>query len=377
MAPGFDFHGRTMAGLGKHKAFGPQNCRQVSHLLVASTFIVLLVGESLLYGASNPTLVLLTGTGITIGGAHPSYSGSIGDVNGLGLGTPASHVSLIASGVGAAVFYYTPYNYNISNLNGSATGIVTAYVSSNFSHPTILQVYTCFSSCTSFSSYGLMSANSAAPTTVVTGASDGAIGTAYIGVLLSNANGASAFTGLDTVTITFTGTNSNNGKTDVVTLAASVNVQKAVSFTLSAASGGRAISAGTDYVMAFGTVNGLGINPAPGLTATAASGGYLYSTPYVMTPQFSSSSGTAANLTVYVSANFIHTAILQMQDSATSGGAYSAISTNSGGQTSLTTSGTSGTNVTRYLGLFVSNANGPSAFTGADSASLTYTLTVP
>ena len=194
---------------------------------------------------------------------------------------------------------------------------------------------------------------------------------------VSNTNGASAFTGLDSVTITFTGTNSNNGKTDAVTLATSVNVQKAVSLTLSTAAGGRAVSAGTDYVMDFGTVNGAGINPAPGLTAAAASGGYLYSTPYVMTPLFSSSSGTVATLTVYVSANFIHTAILQMQDSATSGGTYSAISTNSGGQTSLTTSGTSGTNVTRYLGLFVSNANGASAFTGADSASLTYTLTVP
>ncbi len=143
-----------MAGLGKHKAFGPQNCRPISRLLVASTFIVLLVGGSLLYGASNPTLVLQTGTGITIGGAHPSYSGSIGNVNGLGLGAPASGVSLITSGVGAAVFYYTPYNYNISSLNGSASGIVTAYVSSNFSHPTILQLYTCLSSCTSFSSYG-------------------------------------------------------------------------------------------------------------------------------------------------------------------------------------------------------------------------------
>jgi hypothetical protein len=40
-------------------------------------------------------------------------------------------------------------------------------------------------------------------------------------------------------------------------------------------------------------------------------------------------------------------------------------------------SATSGTNVTRYLGLFVSNANGSGTFTGADVSTLTYTLIVP
>jgi hypothetical protein len=33
--------------------------------------------------------------------------------------------------------------------------------------------------------------------------------------------------------------------------------------------------------------------------------------------------------------------------------------------------------VTPYLGLFVSNVNGAGAFNGSDSATLTYTLTVP
>jgi hypothetical protein len=284
---------------------------------------------------------------------------------------------LITNGVGNAVFYYTPYNYNMSSLNGSATGTVTAWVSTNFSHPAILTLYTCTSGCTSFSSYVVMSTNSAAPNTLVTGGANNSTPTAYIGVLVSNANGASAFSGADSVTISFTLTNNNNGQTDTVTLATTVNVQTALSLTLGSASGGLTVSSASDYSLDFGNVNGLGINPSAGLTAAAATGGYLYSTPYMMTPKFSSFTTTSGTLKVYVSGNFIHPAILQLQDSATSGGTYSAISTNSGGQTSITTSATTGTSVTRYLGLWVSNANGASAFTGADNATLTYSLTVP
>jgi len=222
-----------------------------------------------------------------------------------------------------------------------------------------------------------LSTNSAAPATLITGAANNTTTTAYIGVLVSNTNGASAFSGADSVTISFTLTNSNNGQTDTVTLAISATVQTAVILTLGTGSGGLTVSPGSDYSINFGNVNGLGINPAAGLTASAVTGGYLYCTPYVLTPTFSGFTTTAGTLKVYVSTNFIHTAILELRDSATSGGTYSTISTNSGGQTSITTSATTGASVTRYLGMWVSNANGASAFTGADSATLTYTLTVP
>ena len=33
--------------------------------------------------------------------------------------------------------------------------------------------------------------------------------------------------------------------------------------------------------------------------------------------------------------------------------------------------------ITRYLGVFVASTNGAGAFTGVDTAQLTYTLTVP
>src|SRR3954462_12871886 len=145
----------------------------------------------------------------------------------------------------------------MSSLNGSATGTVTAYVSTNFSHPAIVKLYTCTSGCTSFGNYGVMSTNAAAPNTLVTSGTNNSTSTAYIGVLLSNLNGASAYSGVDTVTMSFTLTNSNNGQTDTVTLAASATIQTAVSLTLSTAGGGRSVSAGSDYAMDFATVNGL------------------------------------------------------------------------------------------------------------------------
>jgi hypothetical protein len=75
--------------------------------------------------------------------------------------------------------------------------------------------------------------------------------------------------------------------------------------------------------------------------------------------------------------DFAHPAILELRDAALAGGPYTAISKIAGAPTSLTTTAGSGTGLTRYLGLFVSNANGAGTFTGADSATLTYTLTVP
>jgi hypothetical protein len=80
---------------------------------------------------------------------------------------------------------------------------------------------------------------------------------------------------------------------------------------------------------------------------------------------------------VYVSTNFVHSSALQLEDASSAGGPYTVISTSSGSQTSMTTSVTSGSTVTRYLGLLVAKINGGSALNGSDNATLTYTLSVP
>jgi len=106
-------------------------------------------------------------------------------------------------------------------------------------------------------------------------------------------------------------------------------------------------------------------------------GGRLYTGPYLLQPAFSGfSTVNNAFITVYVSTNFVHSAVLKLYDSGTSASGYGTISTSSGAQTQITNSAGNGVNITRYLGLFVSNINGVGSFSGADTATLTYTITV-
>jgi hypothetical protein len=145
---------------------------------------------------------------------------------------------------------------------------------------------------------------------------------------------------------------------------------------LSTAIGGLAVTAASDYAMNFSTVNGLGIGPVAGLNTTSASGGYIYHTPYTISPVFTDFTSAVGTVKVYVSTNFAHPTIFTLQDSATAGSGYSAISTSSGAPTQITAGAQDRTPITRYLGLFVSNANGIPVF-ATDTATLTYTLTVP
>ena len=66
--------------------------------------------------------------------------------------------------------------------------------------------------------------------------------------------------------------------------------------------------------------------------------------------------------------------MIYLEDSGSASGPYSPITSTA---RTITTTAGSNTGLTRYLGLFVSNANGTGTFTGTDSSSLTYTLTVP
>ena len=108
-----------------------------------------------------------------------------------------------------------------------------------------------------------------------------------------------------------------------------------------------------------------------------APGGVIYSTPYLIEPAFSGfSSFSSTKITVYVSTDFVHPAVLKLYDSQSQLSGYSAISKNSGAPTQITGSASNGANITEYLGLFVSNVNGAGSFRGADKATLTYTITV-
>lgn len=344
---------------------------------------LLIVALLLATPPAKGTLTLQTASGgITISGAHPNFTGTLGNVNGLGVGSPSTGVSVITAGVTGGALYTTPYVLDVTGV--TANMYVTAYVSKNFTHTAILTLYSCpiNTSCTAFSNFSVLSTSSASPTTIIPspGVGNNTTSTATLGVFVANTNGAGAFAGSDSATITFYLRRvSNNNLNDTVTLALNnETVQTAVQL-LMAAAGGLAITTGTstDYAMNFGNVNGLGISPPTGLTVTSVAGGVVYATPYYLQPTFSSFTSTTGHLETYVSTNFTNSSILILETATALTGPFTAISQSSASQTVLSSSATSGTNFTGYLGLFVSNVNGTGAFNGADDATLTCTLTVP
>ena len=323
------------------------------------------------------TIVLATNGGITITGTTPAWSASFGSVNGLGLGTPGTGQSILSS-VGG-VMYTSPYAIVASGVSGANKAVVRAYVSTNFAHPTILQLYTCKTGCTNANNYTAISTSALALTDIIDppGANNGST-TRYLGLFVSNQNGAAAFAGTDSATLTLTVYNNSTGSlvgthTWAIT---NENVQTALKLVLATAPSGQVISAGSDFSLSYVNVNGLGLGPSPNLTVTSVSGGVIYSTPYLLQPTFASFSSTTGTLQAYVSTDFVHPAQLELRDSS-SGSGFSAISKASGSQTTLTTSATTASTVTRYLGLFVSDANGASVYTGTDNATVTFTLVVP
>ena len=175
------------------------------------------------------------------------------------------------------------------------------------------------------------------------------------------------------------GTNTN---TIAPTLKVSVTVQSAIQLTL--ATGSQcAISAGGggDYNMSFGNVDALGINaPAcgnqfapttPGVTNAA------YYTDYKLTPVFTSQTTSNNTLKAYVSTNFAkaNLSVVYATSAPAAIGNLSAMGTTAGTANTLATNAVSGTALTQYLGVEIAPSNG-AALTGADSAIITYTLTV-
>lgn len=366
-----------------------QQSRIVKALLLNSALVIAFCGVS----QAGP---LLTLSSSGIGGGGTAYTSSFGTVNALAVnGATVAGVTAVAETSPNGALYYLPISATLSSTPPYTTSFLTAYVSTNFTNPAALVMYACPStgSCTSTSGYSALSTSSLAPTTLV--ASPGiASGPVSVGVALwvPDNNGASAFAGTDaanaTVTFTLIG-RKNNGQTgteetDTLTFnLPKVTVQEAVSLTLASDPSGLTISPGSDYSMSFGTVNGLGINPGPGIAGTVtAPGGIIYYTPYLYQVAFSDfntgAAPTQATVKVYVSMNFSHNpVVLKLEDAALSAGPYSVIGTSSGTATQITNTATDRSSTQRFLGLFVSNNNGVGTVPFSDNATLTYQLTVP
>ncbi len=321
--------------------------------------------------------------GITLAGGGTTHSGQFGPMNALGIGTPDAGVTVIPLNNGA--LYITHYQITISGLPNPHLGAVTAFVNSNFTHPAALIMQSCpsSSSCNASGNFSAMSLLAAAPTTVVAarGINNQTV-TVGLGIFVPDNNGASSFTGVDTARITLTATDTTNNKnfaTAEIRLDTPVGetIQSAVRLTLATATGGLTVTPGADFSMNFGNVNGLGFGPGAGLTTVAAAGGVVYSTPYLLQPAFSAFRSTTATIKTFVSTTFAHPTILVLRDAAAGAGPYNNIGTTAGTATQITNTAADRSSITRFLGLFVSNTNGATAFQGSDSATLTFTMTVP
>lgn len=183
-------------------------------------------------------------------------------------------------------------------------------------------------------------------------------------------------------TSAFAATQAVNTNTVSPTLVVNVTVQKAVSLTL--ATGTQCVinaGGGGDYNVSLGNVDALAINApvcgnsfaptTPGTTNAA------YYTDYTVTPIFTSQSVSTNTISAYVSSNFVKANLSIVQANAAPGSiaGLTAMSTNVAAQTNVATNATSGTALTRYAGVEVAPTNG-AGLTGADSATITYTLTV-
>ena len=194
-------------------------------------------------------------------------------------------------------------------------------------------------------------------------------------------------------TAAFAATTATGTNTVAPTLQVSATIQSAVQLTLStgtAAVNHCAITTGTgtDYAMSFGTVDALAISAgacnkfAPTNTNTAGAGNAIYWSDYTLTPLFTSQAASAnPTITARVTTDFgAPKELTVVRDSANS-------STVPTGLTSFTPVGTatadtiasavaSGTPLTRYIGVQVSPTNATGIPATAQTATVTFTLTV-
>jgi len=194
---------------------------------------------------------------------------------------------------------------------------------------------------------------------------------------------------LVTATAAFAGTQAVNTNTVSPTLQVSVNIQKAIRLTLS--TGTAAVThcavvnngGNPDYTMNFGTGDALGINAGncnlfgptnPGVDSA------IYWSDYNVTPVFTNQSTTNNTITAQVTTNFTAANASIVRDSANSSVVpASAASFTAMGVASADTIATNAANATaftRFIGVAIAPTNGAGTLTGAQSATVTFTLTV-
>lgn len=191
-------------------------------------------------------------------------------------------------------------------------------------------------------------------------------------------------------TAAFAGTTATNTNTVSPTLQISATIQSAVQLTLStgtvAAKHCIVVGPGgtSDYTMDFGTVDALGINngncnkfapTTPGVTNA------IYWSDYNLNPVFTSQTTTNNTITAEVTADFAPPNNIQivrdtLNSSTVPADVNSFTAMGVGTPDKIVANATSGTPVTRFIGVQVLPTNGPGTAAVNKTATVTFTLTV-
>lgn len=127
----------------------------------------------------------------------------------------------------------------------------------------------------------------------------------------------------------------------------------------------------------LGNVNGLGIGSRPaGVSIARGSSGTLYSTPILITPIWTCVvTCPTGTITLWLDAAQGTSAGRDAVREGSSPG--SVMPVNASPPKTITTAASNGVSITRYVGLFVSNANGAGRVSGAMTARVVYQISIP
>lgn len=127
----------------------------------------------------------------------------------------------------------------------------------------------------------------------------------------------------------------------------------------------------------FGNVNGLGIGTRPaGVSITRGASGTLYTTPVLITPSWTCIiTCPTGTITLRLDAA---QGTGTGRDAVREGSSPASVSiVNATPSKTITTTAANGVPITRYVGLFVSNANGAGGVSGAMTARVVYQISIP
>jgi hypothetical protein len=112
-----------------------------------------------------------------------------------------------------------------------------------------------------------------------------------------------------------------------------------------------------------------------GVSVSTNASGATYTTPITVTPTFSGFASSTATVKVYQDSSTSSDSQGAAREGSSAGGVAS-VPAAAGSATTVSASAASGAGLTRYVGVFVSNANGGGKVVGSLAPTFIYTVTV-